>query len=199
MYRKTIYCFLFMLFFNKITSEAQDFKGKIILGVTANQVDGDHYSGYNKLGFKAGGAVEYNINEKFSIQPEIYYVKKGARPTDNLFVWTINYIEFPLLVNLRFSPKFLVQAGPAANFLLSSNVSGSDVTDELNFVNPLLVAGLEYEIIPGLAINGRFAYSIVPFNKDSQVVNRGGIGGMSYQGTYNNSLYLSLRYQLNKK
>ncbi len=41
---------------------AQEFNAGIFGGVTASQVDGDSYGGYNKLGFTAGVFVNREID-----------------------------------------------------------------------------------------------------------------------------------------
>ena len=74
------YFFLIILFlFAFKKSNAQSFKGGIIAGIAACQVDGDGLVGYNKPGPVAGGFVTFNFNKTWSGEMQMVFIQKGAR------------------------------------------------------------------------------------------------------------------------
>ena len=74
-------------------------------GYTASQVDGDSYSGFNKLGFTAGAFINRLIAYDIYWQVEIKYVTRGVYkgPTDNdptLYRSGYHYVEIPIIGSL---------------------------------------------------------------------------------------------------
>ncbi len=55
---------LFLMTLLKLTSLSQNFKGGLIAGLSASQVNGDTYGGYNKAGLIFGGYANKTISEK---------------------------------------------------------------------------------------------------------------------------------------
>jgi len=98
-----------------------------------------------------GGFLAININKMFTLQPEVYYLTKGGVWDEDLepviflssvgvnYLWedTLNYLHIPLLLKVNLLPEGkvipLLFAGPAVNFLLSSNkkltIDGTIVED----------------------------------------------------------------------
>lgn len=81
------------------------------------------------FGLQFGGVFEYGINDQFSIQPELLYIKKGVSneflgfdgdgQTDLIF----NYIELPILVKYKYGAtenlNLYFTGGPTVGFLES--------------------------------------------------------------------------------
>jgi hypothetical protein len=81
--------------------------------------------------FTAGIPLVFKISDKFSIQPEINYVSKGADFGQNLgFIsydikYKINYIEIPVLAKLSLHDKkfdFNLLAGPSIAYGLKAKI-----------------------------------------------------------------------------
>ena len=91
--------------------------------------------------FLFGAFVNIQINENFSIQPELLYIRKGAKQDlevnttllgyvpanlSGSLKWKLDYIEIPLLLKVSIptegslKPSFF--AGPAISFAVSSNL-----------------------------------------------------------------------------
>jgi hypothetical protein len=183
---------------------SQKFGGKLLLGISGGQIDGDKFHGYHKPGLIAGGAAEFKFNKMFSIQPEIYYTQKGARKVDSLnyYKWIINYVEAPLLLNCYIKNKVIIQAGAAADFLLSSKIypsGGSKFIPINDFMKPLTwsyIFGVEYKISEKFGFNIRYCYSARPINK-TQVTTDNSTVGSNYN-YYTNTLSFTIRYLLSK-
>lgn len=77
----------------------QRFKGGIVAGLTASQIDGDASAGYNKVGLQAGLRVAAVLKEKQDASVEIIYSQRGSRneaKTPPYFKTTLNYVEVPV-------------------------------------------------------------------------------------------------------
>ena len=72
--------FTILLFcgFLAISSNAQNFGGGIILGLSTSQVDGDNLGGFNKAGLLVGAFANTSISEFYAFQMEITYIQKGS-------------------------------------------------------------------------------------------------------------------------
>jgi hypothetical protein len=160
--------FLLVLFFFMQQLHAQKFDAGILAGLSTSQVDGDHLSGFNKAGIKAGGLVNRKLGNKTALQFEIEYIQKGSRRPVNAdneyFLMRINYIEVPLLFNYFLGKKWNLEAGIAFAALLSSYQE--DETGEIenapdfNRVDYLLCGGTNYFITDHFLFNVRYSYSI---------------------------------------
>lgn len=198
---------------------AQQFKAGLLAGMTATQVDGDTYGGYNKPGFVAGGFVtkKFSAESNWSAAFEITYIQKGSRKNPHpdrgdysSYKLNLNYAEVPFLVKYSFyvpdsaaEKKFRLQleGGIAAGALVQwkeENTNGP-VTGAVPFEKTDIstVIGLSYALSERVLFNTRYEYSAFPVRKGpiSQYYQN-----WTYKflkpGYYNNSLLFSLRYQL---
>jgi len=170
--------FIFLIFMNVV--DAQNFKGKLIVGLNASQVRGDGLGGFNKAGLIFGGAVEYPIREKvenkkkkivkkktkFSIQGEILYTQKGSKSTDKVpffLIWRFNYIDVPILLNYYARKNLFFSLGPEVNFLLNAKFdNGSGFVEDDEAFRPVtfgMKGGAGYKFSPKSTINVNLTYS----------------------------------------
>lgn len=81
------------------------FKGGIVAGFNAAQLDGDASAGYNKVGLNAGARVLIELTGRYQISTEILFSQRGSRTTEKESVitrsCTLNYLEVPVLFNIR--------------------------------------------------------------------------------------------------
>jgi hypothetical protein len=110
---------LFSLLFFSLSAEAQQrrwnpksrFKAAVLGGVTAAQMDGDNFTGYDKFGLQFGARGIVLLSRHLQLNVELLYSQKGARVEANpkiLYpkktrVLELNYAEVPIL--LRYSTK----------------------------------------------------------------------------------------------
>lgn len=83
----------------------QGFKGTLIAGLNASQIDEDDWAGYDKFGLTVGGRLSYTNFSAFDIALEMLYSQRGAaekfrakEPEKNI---KLNYFEIPVLISLR--------------------------------------------------------------------------------------------------
>lgn len=154
-----------------------------------------------KLGFHAGAFVNIPISKHFSFQPEVLYNQMGSRDvissleTDNGVTnvktklqdkVTMNYISVPLMVQMRPTEKFYVEAGPEFSYFINgknkgeatvaSTTGGITTTttsshsedidkDQINKFNFGLGLGLGYDITSNIGINARYVNSLTKIDK----------------------------------
>jgi hypothetical protein len=181
-------------------SFAQQFNAGVFGGVTASQVDGDSYAGYNKLGFAAGVFANREIDYNIHWQVEIKFVSRGVYkgPSDSdqtLYRSTYRYIEIPLSVHYIHDQKIQVEAGTSPEVLISTVYSDQDgVLDPANYpdnrrLGLSVFAGLYYWLNTTTGVGIRYTYSAIPF-RDPREWNH-----PRYRGYFHDVISLSLAYR----
>ena len=102
--------------------------------LTFSNLSGTGMSNKAQSGINAGGYVLIPLNKKFSIQPEVLYNYFSVNRANNFTEFYVNnsradsrvsfnlaYLSIPILINYNISPKFIINAGPQYNILISSN------------------------------------------------------------------------------
>lgn len=210
--------FVFSLFIFTSTLFGQNFKAGLIGGIAASQITNDGYKGYNKMGFIFGVFVNRVITENVKWQLEIRYIGKGAAEklssndpfrTNSLgnpigtyvpYKINLNYIEIPVLLDIKVSAKTDFELGPAIGFLVRQTMidfygNGKITPNEpFNKTEFSGLIGFGYHITPKLKINFKFQYSLYPV---------GGIVSNSptylTKGFFNNTLALAVYYNFVEK
>lgn len=176
----------------------------IYAGITASQVDGDAYRGFNKLGGTAGIFLNKHIEYNIYWQAEIKYVSRGVYkgPSDNdqtLYRSTYHYVEIPLSVHYRVQEKFIIELGTSPEFLV-----GAAYEDENGILNPegypeirklglSVFAGVGYWFTERMMLGLRYTNSAIPF-RDPQEWNN-----PQYRGYFHNVMSMSLAYRIRPK
>lgn len=101
------------------------FRGELIVGLNASQVDGDRQAGFNKAGANAGVGALIMLPKNFSVGIELLYSMKGARGSND--DWkangyhrsiTLDYIDLAALINYRWKPYLMFSVGAIPNILV---------------------------------------------------------------------------------
>ncbi len=116
------YGFGIILFFTVSLTQAQSFKGGLVLGLAATQVTGDKLSGYNHPGVQAGVFTELPFGKKNALRMEMYYIQKGSRKNSTVtnpgsYVQRLNYVEVPLFYSFKPFNKLGFRAGVSFAYL----------------------------------------------------------------------------------
>jgi hypothetical protein len=89
----------------------------------------------SRTGFHFGAVIDHSISEKFSIQPQLLFVSKGAAidHEDHTDKAVVNAIDVP--INFLFkapagSGKFFIGGGPNLGFNLSAEIKSDEEGDE---------------------------------------------------------------------
>ncbi len=130
--RVVIGIFILHLFF--IQNGTAQFLFGPLAGVQATQIkfgplyDGEDFGVQPKLGFKAGGVLNYSFGENVALHSELIYSQKGKKltsPLDNNFKHraTYNFLEVPLLLQFNFNKapgtQWYVNLGPHIDYWIS--------------------------------------------------------------------------------
>lgn len=208
MLRRLIFCTFFLPCFSLV---AQNFSGRLIIGMNGSQIDGDGMSGYYKPGLVSGIGVRFPINEKISIGPEIIYSMKGSKASfDQVtkfgyprIIYRLNYIDIPMVADYRISGGIQAEAGLSYGRLLNAKL---DDGTNLGFVDRnewfkksdfQILLGLKYEIFDNLWLSGRMMYSVISTNAFGiNNLNYGLFGIPSRGGFFNNLLQFTISFHL---
>lgn len=133
--------FAFALMTGNSSAQDDDSRTKLKFGLKAgfnyaNVYDavGEEFDADAKLGFAGGLFIGIPIGKYFGIQPEVLYSQKGFQATgsflgiDYKFKRTTNYIDIPLMVQLKPFNFLTILAGPQYSYLISQR---TDFTNTL--------------------------------------------------------------------
>lgn len=192
-----------------LTCSAQKFKGGITGGISASQIDGDGYGGFNKAGFVLGGFVNTDLSEKWIGQFEINYTQKGSKDPPNhkigkfnITVVQLDYIEIPVLVRHNFN-KIGVEGGLYYGRLVRNKQrdANGQVTPQITGIGPFKGSelgyqlGLTYNLNDKFLVSWRQSASVLPI-ANRVIFDRSRLN--FFGGAFNIVLVLSLKYQFVK-
>lgn len=163
-------CIIAVLFFISLNTNAQRFKGGILVGMNASQIDGDSWSGFYKTGLLAGAFVFTEFQDKFGAQLEIKYSGKGAAPQKDSYDYPkkvrLNYIDVPVLGTFKPIEHLKLEAGLSINYLFKAEYyDGAWFNYGDDGPNPFeaaVVIGLNYTFFTRFDLNVRWNSSLVP-------------------------------------
>ena len=160
--------------------------------MNASGFDNFNLTRAHRIGFSLGGFINYEINEIFSLQPELLYTMKGVKFDGNGYFYGYNfntdiiyktdYIEIPLLGKLTVAKNsgitpFLL-FGPFFAYNTSSKlkvkveVEGESDSDEVDFnyikeIDYGLILGGGFETSSGILIDIRYNLGLISVNDAS--------------------------------
>ncbi len=169
MIKKYVICLL--LFFGILGLQAQSFRGGIVFGANASQINGDFIAGFNKVGLHLGLKVERDVTERISWSTELLYSERGSRTkTQDIdpFTISINYVEIPLLISFKdwlkddfYKMRF--EAGVSAGRIIGNKVktvNGNTTVEGLNETDFSFTVGPTIYTNPNLGFTLRYTHSI---------------------------------------
>ncbi len=199
--------FIPLLFYCSM-SFSQVFHGGVLAGITASQVDGDTYSGFDKLGFQGGVFIITPITKGIDARLEIKFTSRGAKnqaSEDNtgFYKLTLFYIDLPVLAAIKVKQLGSIEFGLIPGYLFA--VTGEDdygkipaesLVDFHKFDLGTLL-GISFNVSEKIALNLRYSYSIISI-RDLESSNDyyswfGNLFGFS-EGDYNNYLSFGVNY-----
>jgi hypothetical protein len=183
-----------------VSGFSQEFEGGFLGGLTASQIDGDLFSGYNKVGITAGAYTTRKINNSVNWKLEIRYTQKGSyqKYTETnpvMYKTSLHYAEVPFLLQYFYNRRVFLEAGLIPEILLYSkeeNESGVVPEDQsLPFHRFSLeaCAGIGFFLTDQIAAGFRYSYSLFTARDHAS--------GQTYllnRGQYNNVLSFTIYY-----
>ncbi len=194
-----------------INVSAQRFSGGILFGMTACQIDGDTYAGFNKIGIQGGMFVNTFLYKDIGVQIELKYTGKGAQKvtsTDNILSYKIafHYIDIPVMLSYTIEDHVTIDIGLVSGYLFARRgekdgyIYEDDDFEEFRKIDFAWLAGVNYKITKNFIVNARYCYSIRPIRKVTVADTSYGLIGRTLgytRGLYNNYLTFGIYYQFN--
>ena len=179
---------------------AQNFEGGILGGLTANQIDGDAFRGYRKVGLQAGAWARNMFTYTLGGQIEVRYIQKGAlhTPTSQDPVYhrtTLHNLDIPIIGQYYYRRDIIFELGMAPEFLLSAIQEDENGPIEIrdpqfNRFTITAIAGVGYRFIDVMQVHFRFNYSMMPIRPHPS-----GQSWFLNTGHFSNSLTIALYYE----
>jgi hypothetical protein len=194
-------------------ASAQRFVGKVIAGISANQIEGDKLVGFNQPGFFGGIGAAFPLSEEWGIEPQLLFSMKGSRSSEQeqlrfgvIQEIRLNYVELPIMLNYNLREDLTLQGGISPNVLLSASVdNGTNLgpenrRSEFKSYDLCVSLGAQYVVFDGFGVGIRWTYSMLPFNTVEDASNLSLVNNplYGYTGMFNNSLQFSAMYLLFK-
>jgi hypothetical protein len=206
-----IICLKFSLY-TKAQRDAR-FLLKPALGISACQVHGDNYSGYNKLGGMAGLYINALLKKNTSLEFGIIYIQKGARKNQNpakydysFYLLRLNYIEIPLLLRWQHN-KFFFTFGASYAYLMNY-YEASSALGNYTGLYPFLRSEYSFNVGIGMMLGQKMGVevrsnnsflTIRPWSSNYKPYYNNIIARTFNNGSYNNILQIALTYKLNPR
>ena len=111
---------------------AQSFHVGIKAGANLQKIDGVPFKDKFTFGYQAGAFATVGLTSKISLQPEVLFSSVNAdtatqfstvygfKQVDKI---QLNYLDIPVLLNIKPAPFLTIQAGPQFSVLLDKNKS----------------------------------------------------------------------------
>ena len=174
------YFFSILITFTVGISNAQRFEGGVVGGLTASQVDGDSYSGFNKLGIHFGAFTKTQFNPRWGAQMELKYSGRGAfqgslKPNEpKIYQLSLRYIEIPVIAQFYLTEEIFFDGGVSFGYLMGRKMydNGGLVPDEeikrtgeFDRFDLNGIIGINYTLNENITLNIQYAYSAIPIRE----------------------------------
>jgi hypothetical protein len=125
-------------------------------------------NGANTLvGFHLGGFVAFKLGNNFAIQPEVLFSTQGAKYDDiNYDELKANYLNIPVLAQLRMPGGLYLETGPQAGILLSAKLKDETIKDTYQSLDWSWAFGLGLRSKMGLGLSARYNLGLTKVNDD---------------------------------
>ena len=177
---------------SRSSKEVGTFGFGVLAGTNFTQIDGDNFTGYNKIGLYAGLRGVVRISNPFQIRVELLYSQKGskfesqesARLGERERVIALDYAEIPIMGAYRVTSEFSRQqvwfeAGVSIARLLRSDVTDAanpsekeflfePIEDEFGKTDVNFIAGISYRPIPAIGVGIRGSWGLMRFYESEE-------------------------------
>jgi hypothetical protein len=169
-------------------------------GVTASQVSGDYYTGFNKIGWTVGffmnRPIAYNIHWQAELKYGTRGVYKGPSDADlTLYKSSYHILELPLSVHYLYDDKILAELGISPELLVTTffwdenGLLDRSTYPENRRFGLNVFAGVGYWINERIMAGIRYTNSAVPFRDPAEW------NHPQYRGYFHNIISLSMAYR----
>ena len=121
------------------------------------------------VGFHVGGFVSFQLGKSFAIQPEVLFSTQGAKYDDvntTIKNFKADYLNIPLVAQLRMPGGLYLETGPQAGILLSAKTDDETVKDLYNSLDWSWAFGLGLRSKMGLGFSARYNLGLTKVEED---------------------------------
>lgn len=134
--KKILFSIIALFIFGLIHAQSST-KFGLRTGLNFSNLTGDLSKSSTKLGFNIGAFAQFNLSNKFAIQPEVLYSGQGASYAESSTVASsytyttgtiyLDYILVPIMAKYQFVDGFNFEFGPQIGFIVASKNNGDDL------------------------------------------------------------------------
>ncbi|WP_121666697.1 porin family protein [Mesonia aquimarina] len=156
------------------------FKGGINISTISGLPSNNFYTLKTYNGFYGGFLLQIDLNNYFSIQPEIYYSQQGFELRNNdssRIIYRVDYLQLPVLLKAYIIGGLNVQLGPQLGLKLSEEINGtkqsifSEKDKYFEKTDIGFIFGLEYNFDKTFLLNVRYIPSITEIQEGTEIRN----------------------------
>jgi hypothetical protein len=117
-----------------------------VIGTNLSQIDGDLYTGFNKIGLRVGMEGSIYMNKRLDVVIGLLYVQKGSKTNSEVTFASdvppdteikLDYMEVPFLLSIKFGNKtqhsYTLEAGFSYARLINSTFTFRDFPDKVDY------------------------------------------------------------------
>lgn len=149
-------------------------------GSDLHKISGVSFTNRFNFGYHLGGLIEIKLNEKWSLQPEVYYSETRLESSTSLSsIYNevdasnirLSYINIPMLLNLKLAKQFAIQFGPQYGILSNKGLSlRSNAESAIKSGDFSAIAGMQIHL-PKIRIYARYQIGLNNINEFSDQEN----------------------------
>jgi hypothetical protein len=150
------------------TANAQEVHFGVKAGLNLANLNGDDLDFDLRTSFHVGGIIEFELSDKFSLQPELMYSAQGAKRSINIqgtdvdYTAKVDYLNIPVIAKYYVIEGLSLEAGPQIGVNIVSEekveVNGMSETEDLEVksIDFGLNFGVGYKLENGLNFGARY-------------------------------------------
>ncbi|MEJ0105088.1 MAG: porin family protein [Bacteroidota bacterium] len=138
---------------------AQTFQFGPKAGVNISNFSSGNYENNTLVGFHLGGFLSFALGKSFAIQPEVLFSTQGAKIDDvnsSIKEFKTNYLNIPILAQIRMPGGLYLETGPQAGILLTAKTDDESVKDLYENLDWSWAFGLGFRSKMGLGLGARY-------------------------------------------
>jgi len=146
---------------------AQTFELGPKAGVNISNFSKSNAGSNTLVGFHLGGFMAFKLGSSFAIQPEVLFSTQGAKYDDiNYEELKANYLNIPVLAQLRMPGGLYLETGPQAGILVSAKLKDQTIKDTYNSLDWSWAFGLGLRSKMGLGLSARYNLGLTKVRED---------------------------------
>ncbi len=165
----------------------EPFGAGAIVGINLSQLDGDFFTGFDKVGWYAGVRGIVNLSYRSSANMELLYSQKGSKiPHGNTLdpgqeirdrLIALDYVEVPIIFKYNLNPKpngIFIEIGASFARLINTTIEEKDprnirgtvyqnITEDFRSTDLNIIGGLGIDIGKLFEVNARLTHAVNKF------------------------------------